>query len=139
MGLKRILPVVSMVVVVLPFLFAGTACLPEAEVTDLVQGANMEVLTLQAAIEACLTEANAIQFDDAAGYTWSGDLVGSPEATDNYGTSFTVYSFFRNHELRAAYTIMQDGQITSADPTIPGGWGSKISWNAGTRKWEKAE
>ena len=44
-----------------------------------LESANAELVTVQAAIESCLADANASAFDDVAGYDWTGDLATQPE------------------------------------------------------------
>ncbi|MDM7999666.1 MAG: hypothetical protein QUS33_06625 [Dehalococcoidia bacterium] len=104
---------------------------------DLLMYAKAELITVRTAIEACLAEANATHFDDAAGYTWTGDLATSPKATGPQGVTVTAYSMMRTHAFKAAYTIEQTGAVIYGDPTIPGGWGSKIRWNTTTNDWEE--
>ena len=97
--------------------------------------ANAELMTIQAAIEATLAEANASGFDVAV-TGWTGDLANSPTCT--VGTNvYTVYSQMHTHELKAAYDISATGDVTNGDPTIAGGWGSEIRWNATNSEWEE--
>jgi hypothetical protein len=106
-----------------------------ATLRDPLELANAELMTVQAAIQSCLAEANASSFD-AAVTGWTGDLANSPTCT--VGTNvYTVYGQMRMHELKAAYDISATGDVTNGVPTIAGGWGSKIRWNATNHVWEQ--
>ena len=97
--------------------------------------ANAELVTVQGAIEAALADAGASSFDVAV-TGWTGDLANSPTCT--VGTNvYTVYGQMRTHELKAAYDISKTGEVTNGDPTIAGGWGSEIRWNATNNEWEE--
>lgn len=97
-----------------------------------LESANAELVTVQTAIEACLAEANAPQFDDAT-YSWNGDNVTTPKATMPDGvTVVTAYEMMRTHKLKAVYTIRQDGEVMEgvAAGGLGGGWGTtKIEWS----------
>jgi len=65
---------------------------------------------------------------------WDGSAPGpTTTGTDNA----TAYDQMRTHKLKAAYTITTAGEITNGDPTIAGGWGTTIRWNATNDVWEK--
>jgi prepilin-type N-terminal cleavage/methylation domain-containing protein len=101
-----------------------------------LESANAELVTVQAAIEATLAEANSGSFD-AAVTDWTGDVDNSPTCTvgsDNY----TAYSQMRTHRLKAAYDISINGEVTDADPTIDQGWGAKIEFDTANQVWIKA-
>jgi len=104
--------------------------------TSDLEDARAELVTVQAAIEATLAEANSSQFD-AAVTRWTGDLAGCPTCTVG-SDKYTAYSMMRTHELKAAYDINIAGEVTYGDPTIEGGWGSEIQWNATLHEWEEA-
>jgi prepilin-type N-terminal cleavage/methylation domain-containing protein len=101
-----------------------------------LESANAELVTVQAAIESALAEANSTQFD-AVATAWTGDLANSPEvALENV----TVYQMMRTHKFKAAYTIARDGTITAAtaDPaTVSGGWGAEFVFNVADQVWTK--
>ncbi len=92
-----------------------------------LESANAELVTLQAAIESCLAEANSADFD-AAVANWTGASPGPQVASENCN----VYQQMRTHELKAAYDIDADGTVSDADPTISGGWGNSIEFSNGT-------
>ena len=95
-----------------------------------LESANAELVTVQAAIEAALAEANSAEFeDDVTG--WTGGELTSPVA-DNV----TVYSQMRTHELKAAYDIDADGTVSGATCDDAGQWGSSIKFENGN--WVKA-
>ena len=101
-----------------------------------LESANAELVTVQAAVEACLAEANQSTFEGAVA-DWTGGATGGPYCEVG-STNYTVYSQMRTHTLKAAYTIAANGTITAADPTPTGvsGWGDTITYNATTQKWE---
>jgi hypothetical protein len=106
-----------------------------------VQSANAELVTVQAAIESCLAEANSASLTSAVA-AWSGAdgaVTVSPGVDHPAGgvVEYTVYAQMRTHQLRAAYDISVSGDITNGDPTITGGWGSEIQWNATLHKWQE--
>lgn len=103
---------------------------------DNVESATAELVTIQAAIEATLASANSAQLDGAV-IGWTGGLAGSPKATGYDNVTVTAYSMMRTHQLKAAYTISATGDVTNGDPTIAGGWGSEIRWNATDDVWEE--
>ena len=101
-----------------------------------VESANAELVTVQAAIESALAEGNSTQFDAAT--DWTGSLATSPViASENV----TAYAQMRTHLLKATYTVSIDGEVTDGDPdggAAASGWGSgKIQWNATEGKWER--
>jgi prepilin-type N-terminal cleavage/methylation domain-containing protein len=93
-----------------------------------LESANAELVTVQAAIESALAEANAAEFT-ADTTAWTGDEAGSPVATSTSG-NVTVFEMMRTHKLKAAYDIDKDGTISDADCSITNGWGSEILFNA---------
>lgn len=97
-----------------------------------LESANAELVTVQAAIEAALAEANSANFD-AAVNDWTGGEATSPEVASE---NVTVYAQMRTHDLKAAYDIARDGTVTDADPTISGGWGNSIEFSGGV--WVEA-
>jgi prepilin-type N-terminal cleavage/methylation domain-containing protein len=105
-----------------------------------LESANAELVTVQAAVESCLADANAAQFDDAS-YDWTGDLATSPVCTLSGNETVTAYEMMRTHKLKATYTINQAGDVTDADPdggSASSGWGStKITFNTTDQVWEK--
>jgi prepilin-type N-terminal cleavage/methylation domain-containing protein len=108
-----------------------------------LESANAELVTVQAAIEACLADANSATFEDAAGYSWDGTLATSPGVdVDDDGTDdYTAYENMRTHKFKATYTIEQDGDVVGGDPdggSAASGWGSsKIAWDAAADEWVK--
>jgi hypothetical protein len=108
---------------------------------DNVESANAELVTVQAAIESCLAEASSASLTSAVtGWTGAdGAVTVSPGVDHPAGgvVEYTVYAQMRTHQLRAAYDISVSGDITNGDPTITGGWGSEIQWNATLHKWQE--
>ena len=102
---------------------------------EFIELANAELVTVQAAIMSALVEANAWSFDVAV-TGWTGDLANSPTCTVGSDVH-TAYSQMRTHQLNAAYDISATGDVTNGVPTIAGGWGSKIRWNATDHVWEE--
>jgi prepilin-type N-terminal cleavage/methylation domain-containing protein len=103
-----------------------------------LESANAELVTVQAAVESALAEANATKFDGVANYDWDGTLGTSPiVASENV----TAYDQMRTHKFKATYTIEPDGDVIDADPdggSATSGWGSgKIQWDAADDQWEK--
>jgi len=97
-----------------------------------LESANAELVTVQAAVESALAEGNSGSFDAAT--VWNGSLGTSPTiASENV----TAYAQMRTHQLKAAYTIDIDGNVTGGNPSIAGGWGSKITWNVTDDVWKK--
>jgi prepilin-type N-terminal cleavage/methylation domain-containing protein len=91
-----------------------------------VESANAELVTVQAAVEACLADANRGSFE--AEVDWDGSAASAPE-TDN---GFTAYDYMRTHEFKATYTIATNGSVTdAADGGAGGSWGN-ITWDNGT-------
>jgi prepilin-type N-terminal cleavage/methylation domain-containing protein len=107
-----------------------------------VESANAELVTVQAAIESALAEGNATEFDAAV--EWTGDLGTSPTITDGVaaGEDATAYAQMRTHQLKATYSVTIDGTVDGGDAdggSAATGWGaSKITWNDTEGKWEKA-
>jgi prepilin-type N-terminal cleavage/methylation domain-containing protein len=106
-----------------------------------LESANAELVTVQAACESCLADANASKFDGTADYAWTGDLASSPVCTLSGNTTVTAYEMMRTHKLKATYTITPAGDVIGGDPdggSASSGWGSgKIQWNATSDEWEK--
>lgn len=100
-----------------------------------LESANAELVTVQAAVEACLAEANQGSFE-AATTDWTGAAPGP--YCEVGSTNYTVYSQMRTHQLKAAYDISAAGEVTDADPDISGGWGTSIEFNTTTQKWQNA-
>ena len=98
-----------------------------------LESANAELVTVQAATESALAEANSGTLL-GIGTAWSGAVAGSPYAQ---GTSenATVAEMMRTHVLKAAYTFNSSGDVIGGDPSISGGWGAKITWS--TDHWIK--
>ncbi len=91
-----------------------------------VESANAELVTVQAAVEACLADANRGEFD--AEVDWTGTEATAPE-TDN---GFSAYDYMRTHDFKATYTIAVDGTVSdAADGGAGGSWGN-IAWDNGT-------
>ncbi len=95
-----------------------------------VESANAEVVTVQAAVEACLADANSGRFDSAAGYDWQGGATQNPTVTKGTST-WDADSYLRTHELKASYHISPTGDITGATDVSWGG----LTWDNGT--WTK--
>lgn len=93
-----------------------------------VESANAEAVTVQAAVESCLGDANYGQFV-AASYTWTGDNASSPVTSNGY----RAYDYLRSHNFKATYTISRDGFITGATDVS---WGN-LTFDAATQKWHK--
>ena len=92
-----------------------------------VESANAELVTVQAAVEACLADANRGEFDNGP-TDWDGSAASAPE-TDN---GFTAYDYMRTHDFKATYTIDADGTVSdAADGGAGGSWGN-IAWDNGT-------
>jgi prepilin-type N-terminal cleavage/methylation domain-containing protein len=92
-----------------------------------LESANAELVTVQAAVEACLAEANSANFDDDVS-AWTGAEATAPEVASE---NCNVYQQMRTHDLKAAYDIDEDGTVSDADPTIDGGWGNSIEFSGG--------
>jgi prepilin-type N-terminal cleavage/methylation domain-containing protein len=90
------------------------------------ESANAEVVTVQAAIESCLADANSAQLD-AAVTNWNGSVATSPKV----GT-YLVSSYMRTHSLKATYTIQTDGSISAATNVS---WGQNLTFDNVTQKW----
>jgi len=98
-----------------------------------LESANAEKVTVEAAVESALAEANSgILLGTLT--DWDGAVADSPYAglvSDNA----TVASMMRSHTLKALYTFNSNGDIIDADPVGPAGfkgWGSKIVWSTHT-------
>ena len=104
-----------------------------------LESANAELVTVQAATESALAEASSGTLLNI-GSAWSG---GTAAAKGPYaqGTSenVTIYDQMRTHKLKAAYTFNAAGDVILGDATIAGGWGpvTKIKWDATDMKWVK--
>jgi prepilin-type N-terminal cleavage/methylation domain-containing protein len=101
-----------------------------------LESANAELVTVQAAIESAMAEAGSGDLAGAGLAGWDGSQVlyaGVP--ADNA----TVASMLRTTQLKATYTISATGDVTGGNPSLPAGhcWGSKIQWNTTLDKWEK--
>ena len=90
------------------------------------ESANAEVVTVQAAIESCLADANSAQLD-ARVASWNGSVATSPKV----GT-YLVSSYMRTHSLKATYTIQTDGSISAATNVS---WGQNLTFDNVTQKW----
>src|SRR5512136_444109 len=55
-----------------------------------LESANAELVTVQAAVEACLADANASAFDGVANYNWNGDDLTTPVCTLSGNTTVTA-------------------------------------------------
>jgi hypothetical protein len=97
---------------------------------DPSEAANTELVTVQAAIEATLADANSASFD-AAVTGWTGDLANSPTCTVGLDV-YTAYSMMRTHQLKAAYTITAEGEVTGGTNVS---W-SGIEWNSSQGHWQ---
>ena len=98
-----------------------------------LESANAELVTVQAATESALAEANSgILLGTLT--NWNGSVATSPYAA---GTSenATIAEMMRTHQLKAAYTFNSDGDVIGGNPLITGGWGAKITWS--TDHWIK--
>ena len=106
-----------------------------------LESANAELVTVQAAVEACLADANASAFDDADGYEWTGTLATSPVCTVGDNETVTAYEQMRTHKFKATYTITAGGDVVDGDAdggSATSGWGeTKITWNDANDEWEK--
>jgi len=103
-----------------------------------LQAANTELHQVQTAIIASMADAETglLAANATGGYPveWSGGpgvvyTIGADNTTV-YDASEYVYGPFR-----ASYTIERNGTITDGDPTISGGWGTGIAWNATVASW----
>ncbi len=105
-----------------------------------LESANAELVTVQAAVESALADANASQFDDAS-YDWTGDLATSPICTLSGNTTVTAYEMMRTHKFKATYTINQGGDVIGGDAdggSASSGWGeTKITWDDTADEWIK--
>jgi prepilin-type N-terminal cleavage/methylation domain-containing protein len=107
-----------------------------------LEAANAELVTVQAAIESCLAEANSGSLTSAVA-AWSGadGAIGVSPGVDSPAggdVEFKVYDQMRTHKLKAAYAIDIDGNVTGATCAAAGQWGAtKIQWNATDDVWEK--
>jgi len=108
-----------------------------------LESANAELVTVQAAVESCLAEANSAEFVAAAGYTWDGTLASSPGCDTNSDGVADVFAYdqLRTHKFKADYTITQDGDVVGGDAdggSAGSGWGeSKITWDDANDEWMK--
>ena len=94
------------------------------------ESANAEVVTVQAAIESCLADANSGSFTAGTNGAFVGTQATSPSVNGKY-----VSDYLRQHKLKASYSIAADGSINSADASITGGWGSSHTFDNTTQKW----
>ncbi len=112
-----------------------------AAVVTLAVTANAELVTVQAAVEACLADANASAFDDVDGYEWTGTLATSPVCTVGDNETVTAYEQMRTHKFKATYSITAAGDVVGGDAdggSASSGWGeTKITWNDTADEWEK--
>lgn len=88
-----------------------------------LESARAELVTVQAAIEACLADANRGSFTSAVD-DWDGSAGTSPITTN----TFRVSDYMRTHDLKAKYNIDINGNVTGATDN---GWGN-IAWDNGT-------
>jgi prepilin-type N-terminal cleavage/methylation domain-containing protein len=109
-----------------------------------LESANAELVTVQAALEACLAESNAAEFTaDSVATPWDGTLGTSPGCDTNDDGDADVFAFdeMRTHKFKADYTVSEDGEVTLGDATggsAGSGWGeSKIQWCNG--EWIDAD
>ena len=106
-----------------------------------LESANAELVTVQAAVEACLAEGNATSFDGVANYSWTGTLATSPVCTLSGNTTVTAYDQMRTHKFKATYTITPGGDVIGGNAnggSASSGWGeTKITWNATDDEWKK--
>ncbi len=98
-----------------------------------LESANAELVTVQAAVEACLADANASAFDDADGYEWTGTLADQARVAPSGNETVTAYEQMRTHKFKATYTITAGGDVVNGDAdggSAASGWGeTKITWN----------
>ncbi len=106
-----------------------------------LESANAELVTVQAATEACLADANASKFDGVANYSWNGNLATSPVCTLSGNTTVTAYEQMRTHKFKATYTITPGGDVIDGNAdggSASSGWGeSKITWDDASDVWMK--
>jgi prepilin-type N-terminal cleavage/methylation domain-containing protein len=103
-----------------------------------LESANAELVTVQAAVESALAEANASAFDGTANYAWNGDSDTSPVVASE---NVTAYAQMRTHKFKATYTITPAGDVIDGNAnggTASSGWGeTKITWNDTDDCWKK--
>jgi prepilin-type N-terminal cleavage/methylation domain-containing protein len=104
-----------------------------------LESANAELVTVQAAVESALAEANATAFD--AQTAWTGTLLTSPVCTLSGNTTVTAYDQMRTHKFKATYTITTGGDVIDGNAdggSANSGWGeTKITWNDTDDEWKK--
>ena len=108
-----------------------------------LESANAELVTVQAAVEACLAEGSSASFDGTANYLWTGTQATSPVITVAGDANSPYYASdqLRVTTLKATYTVTPGGDVILGNPA--GGsagtpWGAtKIAWDAGTMRWIK--
>ena len=101
-----------------------------------LQAANTELHQAQTAIVSAMADAETNAINGTAPYTWAGeeDVIVCISAN---GTPFDASSYFYG-PFRAAYTVEDDGEITSGNSTIDGGWGDSIVWDDDYMNWKAA-
>jgi prepilin-type N-terminal cleavage/methylation domain-containing protein len=110
-----------------------------------LESANAELVTVQAAVESALAEGNSATFDEEV--DWTGSLLTSPTITDGIATGedATAYAQMRTHKLKATYTVSADGEVTFGDVSTGSGsasttWGAtKIMWDTTDDVWVRYE
>jgi len=93
-----------------------------------LESANAEMVTVQAAVESAMAEAGSGDLAGAglAGFDGSQVLYAGL-VTDNA----SVASMLRTTALKATYVFNTNGDIMNANPSAPAGhcWGAKIEWS----------
>jgi prepilin-type N-terminal cleavage/methylation domain-containing protein len=106
-----------------------------------LESANAELVTVQAAVESAMAEAGSASFDGTVDYEWDGSLGSSPIINEGETNEATAYAQMRTHQLKATYTITPEGDVIDGDASVggaPSPWGAtKIMWSDTEMKWVK--
>ena len=105
-----------------------------------LQAANTELHQVQTAVIATMADGETGLLTTPSGSAtadWSGDVG---VITVVIGANVTIYdaSDYVYGPLRATYTINGYGEITTADCSGDGQWGSGITWNSTYHNWAAA-
>ena len=95
-----------------------------------LQAANTELHQTQTAIIAAMADGQTGQLTAAGVWRGQEDVVYVDVAGTRYDAADYIYG-----PLKADYTVSTNGTITDADPDIPGGWGTGITWDGNAMNW----
>ena len=102
-----------------------------------LESANAELVTVQAAVESAMAEAGSGDLAGSQLAGWSGSGASGALYAGLVTDNVSVASMLRTSALKATYGFNANGDVISGNPSLPVGhcWGSKITWS--TDHWIK--